>query len=100
MKLEILADDEVGEDVKYSTLRESDVNELCVIGTMELEIFESVDVGEDVEEGKLLESEVNRLVVSCSMEQVVVSDTDDEEREDCLGDKLETSNGEKGEHEL
>ena len=32
--------------------------------------------------------------------KVVVSDTDDEEREDCLGDKLETSNGEKGEHEL
>ena len=30
----------------------------------------------------------------------VVSDTDDEEREDFLGDKLETSNGEKGEHEL
>ena len=32
--------------------------------------------------------------------KVVVSDTDDEEREDCLGDKLETSNEEKGEHEL
>ena len=32
--------------------------------------------------------------------KVVVSDTDDEEREDFLRDKLETSNGEKGEHEL
>ena len=32
--------------------------------------------------------------------KVVVSDTDDEEREDFLSDKLETSNGEKGEHEL
>ena len=68
MKLEILADDEVGEDVKYSTLRESDVNELCVIGTMELEIFEGVDVGNL----NLLKSKLNVLYVSCSTELEIV----------------------------
>ena len=50
------------------------------------------DEDADVEYGTVLEFEVDELVVRSSMEL--------EEREDCLRDKLETSNVEKGEHEL